>query len=399
MSFYKSPSCCEVANLPNFGTILEFDHHVVALDDEEGGKKLMAGAVASDSPPARAVQVKKKGAIKPRSSLVSSHVNKPAGIKAFFGQGAPKSRGMKSEPVRVVQESPPPPGGRTDATLIQVCDELSSDEETKLKTTSRSQSKWGRKGIQTALKGKLDSDTADSSEQLGPPTSVTELITEVMETESDDHHDEPQVIKVSGEHRELSSVQELALADEDDAQPGPSKRCYEDDSDSDASGSGTYRSPSLKKEKSTVTVASLWSQSPKISKTLNANRNTSGGRKREAPKSSKSSLGKQHKKKSKVGPPVAGQQCIDQMKDGFSSKPDLDTLMARVAEEEKEDARTRRHMEEMASRDWKRDFGHCFRNLYEGLAEDLKEMSKKRERDRLKELGLDSPTSSQLSSP
>ena len=70
--------------------------------------------------------------------------------------------------------------------------------------------------------------------------------------------------------------------------------------------------------------------------------------------------------------------------------------MEQAAKEQKDDARTRKHMEEMASRDWKRDFGHCFRSLYEGLDEDLANTRRERLKKSHEEQGLDPPTEEEL---
>ena len=57
--------------------------------------------------------------------------------------------------------------------------------------------------------------------------------------------------------------------------------------------------------------------------------------------------------------------------------------MAETVEDCKREAEKKKEakqMSELVYKDWQIDFGHCFPNLYEGLAEDIAELRAKRKR-------------------
>lgn len=65
---------------------------------------------------------------------------------------------------------------------------------------------------------------------------------------------------------------------------------------------------------------------------------------------------------------------------GGGKRPDLKQILRDTEKEEAEEAETKRKMTELANKDWDRDFGHCFPNLREGLAEDIAELQAKRQK-------------------
>lgn len=70
-----------------------------------------------------------------------------------------------------------------------------------------------------------------------------------------------------------------------------------------------------------------------------------------------------------------------------TGRPDMEELMRTTVEEVEEERRVKRQMTELVDKDWNRDFGHCFPNLYEGLDEDIAALQAERQRREEEEEG------------
>ena len=295
-----------------------------------------------------AVLIKQKGARKPRSSLEGGHPNKPA-KESFFGKQKvgdnAARRGVKSE-------SMSPPSDEQPVAVLDDSDDDQFDDESEGGSSKRARSKWGAKGDNARIR---ENQAAAKKPRAAVAPKDVAALNRVEETESDDDE-----VVVANESRPSKSGPPQSVADLSPPQL---------DEDDDGFQAGASSTPALKPTSRDV----LSDVAPKQSRTLNANKRTS-------PRAAGGSQKKKGKTK-KDTPLPPGQptlmQCINQE---IKKKPDLKELMRTTAEEEEEEARTKKQMKDLADKDWNRDFGHCFPDLYEGLDEGVAALRAKRAR-------------------